>query len=87
MINDRVDAVLLDAIPAYYTLQGFYPEKLAVVSSPLNFNGLRLVTLNNSKGKKLIDAFDAGLKKMEEDHSYQEVLYSWQLVDTRAPSP
>lgn len=86
LITDRVDAILIDAIPAYNTIQGFYSGVMVVATKPLNDNGLRLITLKTPKGQALIDAFNAGLAKIKEDGSFKKTLNAWQLIDTEAPS-
>lgn len=85
LTGNRVDAILMDAIPAYNTIQGFYADKMKIATPPLNDKGIRLVALNTPKGLRLIDSFNKGLAKMKSDGSFKKVLDSWQLVDTEAP--
>lgn len=86
LMRDRVDAILMDAIPAYNNIQGFYSGKMVVATKPLNDVGLRLITLKTPKGQALVDAFNEGIAKMQEDGSFKKILNSWQLIDTEAPS-
>lgn len=85
LTTDRVDAILMDAIPAYNLTQGFYAGKIVVATKPLNQMGLRLITLKTEKGRALIDSFNAGLAKMRGEGEFKKILDSWQLIDTEAP--
>lgn len=85
LIDDRVDAILMEAIPAYNTIQGYYSGKMVVATAPMTDSGLRLITLKTPKGKQLIDSFNAGLRDMRGDGSFKKLLSSWQLIDTEAP--
>ncbi len=85
LMTNRVDAILMDAIPAYNLTQGFYAGKIVVATKPLNEVGLRLMTIKTAKGQALISAFNAGLAKMREEGEFKKLLDSWQLIDTEAP--
>jgi polar amino acid transport system substrate-binding protein len=85
LTTDRVDAILMDAIPAYNLTQGFYAGKIVVATKPLNEAGFRLITLKTEKGRALIDSFNAGLAKMKSEGEFKKMLDSWQLIDTEAP--
>lgn len=85
LIDDRIDGILMEAIPAYNTIQGFYSDQIVVATKPLTGNGLRVITLKTAKGQALIDSFNAGLAKAREDGSFKKMLDSWQLIDTESP--
>ncbi len=85
LIDNKVDAILMEAIPAYNTIQGYYSGKMVVATAPMNDSGLRIVSLKSARGKRLIDAFNKGLAEMREDGSFKSLLLSWQLIDTEAP--
>jgi polar amino acid transport system substrate-binding protein len=85
LIGDRIDGILMEAIPAYNITQGFYSGQVVVATKPLTGNGLRLITLKTAKGQALIDSFNAGLSKAREDGTFKKLLDSWQLIDTEAP--
>lgn len=77
-----IDGVILDALRAYVWTEGFYQGQLKVITSPLTNRGLRLVTLNEPEGIKLISLFNAGLKKVQEEGRYLELIQKWSLVNT-----
>lgn len=85
LTGNRVDAILIDAIPAYNTIQGFYADKMKIATPPLNDKGFRLIALKTPKGERLIQSFNKGLAAMKSDGSFKKILDSWQLVDTEAP--
>lgn len=80
--NDKIDGVLMEALPAFVYTKTFYPNRLKVATKPLTSDGLRLVTLKKSSNEKLINAFNEGLKTMLEDGSYDEMIKKWGLVNT-----
>lgn len=81
-LNDRrIDGVIMPALQAYVYTKTFYPNQLQVATTPLTNEGLRLMTLNNEKGKTLINHFDNGLKKLKEDGKLHEMLIMWGLVN------
>ena len=85
LIDNRVDAILMQAIPAYNTIQGYYSGKMAVATAPMNDSGLRLIALKGRKGQQIIDSFNKGLQEMRKDGTYKSLMNSWQLIDTEEP--
>ena len=79
LINDVVDAVLIDVILAKAFVQNLYLGKVKVASQPLSDEGLRLVTLPE-EDPQLIEAFNAGFKKMQKNGKYEELLKKWDLI-------
>ena len=79
LVNDIVDGVLVDVILAKAFVQNLYLGKVKIASEPLNNQGLRLVTLRE-EDRELIDAFNAGLKKVRENGTYDSLLRKWDLV-------
>lgn len=79
--SGQIDAVILDAIEAFEYTQSFYKNNLVFLIPPITDEGLRLATLKTEEGRKLIEMFNTGLRKMREDHSYRELLFKWDLAE------
>jgi ABC-type amino acid transport substrate-binding protein len=81
LVRGEVDAVVIDKLLAYLYYGGSYLDKLKVVTLPLTTDGLRLVTLQDSAGEALIEAFNEGLKQIKEEGVYNEFLRQWDLYN------
>lgn len=77
----RIDAIIMPIVEAYAFIEAFFPGKFKVVTSPLNEEGVRLITAKTAKGKFLIDTFDKGFSEMKEHGSYKALLEKWTLGD------
>lgn len=77
----KIDGLMLDSVEAYAYIQGYYKDKLKVISAPMNESGLRLLTLHGFFGKKLIHLFDDGVERLKEDKTYDKLLERWDLVN------
>jgi polar amino acid transport system substrate-binding protein len=78
--NDVVNGMILNMIPAYeLTHSDFYQTRLKIASEPLTKEGLRLIAKNTPESKKLIDAFNEGLKNLKKDGTYSRILSKWGL--------
>jgi polar amino acid transport system substrate-binding protein len=82
--ENRIDAVIMDAMIAYSYAHGEYEKTLKVVGAPLTTEGLRLVTRQDPRSVALISKFNVGLEEMIEDGSLQKLLSRWSLFDTSA---
>lgn len=80
--DDRIDAVIVDALPAYIYTRTFYPNRLKVATKPLNQDGLRLIMAKNSANEKFVELFNERLKEMEESDTYDFLIKKWGLVNT-----
>lgn len=76
-----IDAVILDAMPAYTYTEGFYGGRLKVVSAPLGDEGLRLVGKKGRSSEKLITKFNESLKELQEKGTLDALLNKWNLID------
>lgn len=81
LIAGKIDGLIMESIDAYAYVQGYYADKLKIVTPPLNKDGLRLITLRKFFGEHLVKIFDAGVKKAKEDKSYEKLLQRWELID------
>lgn len=82
----KIDGIIMPVVEAYVFIEAFFPGRFKVVTSPLNDEGVRLVTLKNAKEKLLIDTFNAELKKMKKDGRYKALLEKWGLSDPESES-
>lgn len=81
LVFGKIDGLIVDSLDAYAFTQGYYKDKLKVVTLPLNDEGLRLITLDQFFGKALIKMFNQGLEKAKKEKIYQNLLEKWELVD------
>jgi polar amino acid transport system substrate-binding protein len=84
--SGAIDGVLEFAFPAYTYIRSFYPSTLKVSSSPLNDEGLRLITLKNEMGENLIETFNEGLRKIKENGTYERLIQEWGLINAEKPT-
>lgn len=81
LINDHIDGVILQAIPAYALIQGLYAGKIKIVTAPLNDEGLRIASLGDSSYEKIINLFNISLENMRKDGRYKSLIEKWSLID------
>lgn len=79
--NGKIDGAVLPFIPAYVYMHTFYKDEFKITTLPLTNDGLRLMTLNNPSGEKLIEKFNQGLEKIKEEGIYDDILENWDLID------
>lgn len=80
LLSNSLDGVILNSIPAYAYVTGYYAGKVKVVTPPLTDLGLRLVATKHSP--ELIKYFNKALKDMMEDGTYERLLKRWDLFNT-----
>lgn len=81
LINDKIDGVIMQSIPAYNVTQGLYAGKLKVVTPPFSDEGLRIVSVKNSPYANVIKVIDESIEKMRENGTYDSLIAKWNLVD------
>jgi len=81
LANDKIDAVVLGAFPAYIYTNSFYKGRLKVATRPMNMQGFRMMTLRNEKEQDFIDRFNQGLEKVIESGDFRRLLEKWELFD------
>lgn len=81
LVKNQIDGAIVDAIPAYTLAEGFYANKVKVVTPPLNDEGLRLVTMISDPSQSFIDTFNEVLDKMKEDGTYDFLISKWDLIN------
>lgn len=82
LINNQVDAVVIDAISAHTYANGLYANQIKIVTAPLTSEGIRLVALKGQRQEELMQDFNHSLKKMIEEGTYQKLADKWGLVNT-----
>ena len=81
LVRGNIDAVVMDQFTAHFFLSEFFRTKLKVANLPMTVEGLRLVTRNEPSGKILIDKFNAGLKLLKENGTFDLLLDKWDLYN------
>lgn len=81
IIDDKIDGALLNQLVAYNLVNGYYKNRLQIVTKPLTNDGLRLAAYHSSKNETLIKAFNEGLEELTKSGKYQELLKKWDLYD------
>jgi polar amino acid transport system substrate-binding protein len=82
LVDEKLDAVVMDVLPAYAYLRGQYGAYLKLLGTPLTVDGLRIVSRRDPKGLNLISIFDKGLEKVIRDGTYRKLLTKWDLIET-----
>lgn len=72
------DGALIDILAAQSYTQDLFRSTLKIASAPLDTNGLRLVAIVDEE-PELIEAFDAGLKELKKDGTYNRLAQKWHL--------
>lgn len=80
LLNNELDGAILESMLAYhYAERGIYQNVLQIVSPSLTNAGLGLIAKNSPQSKKLIQKFNEGLKALQEDGTYYQLLQKWDL--------
>lgn len=79
--DNKIDALIMDSLFAYVQIQGIYTGKIKIVTGPLSQEGLRLMTLYNSREEEMLQAFNQTLKVLHENGQYHQLLQRWGLFD------
>lgn len=82
LVDNEIDAVIMDSLPAYANTESFYTEKLKIVGGPLTDEGLRLVAKKDAGAIAMLGQFDEGLKEMIKNGTYQALIQKWGLIDS-----
>lgn len=82
--NDKIDGVIMKAIPAYAITLGLYAGRLKVVTAPFNDEGLRIVSRKNSSFDHIIDLINKTVDKMRLDGAYKSLIEKWNLIDPQS---
>ena len=80
--RDRIDGVLLDAWSAYVYTQGYYQDRIHVITNPLTNEALRLVVRNEFIPQEWMEAFNHQLTVFQQDGTYAQLLDKWGIYNT-----
>lgn len=75
-----IDAVVINAIPAYIYIKSMYNDKLKIAGPPMTPEGFRLITRHSPRNKILIDKFNEGLKKIRDSGEFETLVNKWSLI-------
>jgi polar amino acid transport system substrate-binding protein len=81
IIRDKIDGGLLNQLVAYSLLTGYYKSTLKIATTPLSGEGLRFITLKSYNLNSFVDEFNAGLKELKDNGTYNQLLKKWDLYD------
>lgn len=84
LVNDRVDGVIMKAIPAYIFSKGLYAGRIKIVTGPLSDEGLRLVSLKQSEYDEIIKLINESLERMRKNGTYDALISKWTLFDPQS---
>lgn len=79
--RNQIDGIIVEAVPAYAYIEGFYAGRLKIVTAPLTDEGLRLVGLRDPASDELISDFDDALRKLIDDGTYDQLINKWNLIN------
>ena len=73
-----VNGAIIDTLNAHAYCNNLYQGQLVIALSPLNQEGLRLITLHG-QAPHLIKAFDRGLATLKKNGTYMRLTQKWNL--------
>lgn len=78
LASGSVSGAIIDTLSAHAYCTNLYKGQLTIALSPLNQEGLRLVTLHE-QAPHLIKAFNKGLKTLKKNGTYMRLTQKWNL--------
>lgn len=79
LARGEIDGAIVPVLTAQAYTKDLYQDKLKIATSPLNDQGIRLLTLHE-QNESLIKQFNAGLKELHSSGKYRELLQKWSLI-------
>lgn len=78
LIMNNIDGAILNQMLAKHVAdRGIYKDDLDIVSLPLNKDGLAMIAKNTPESKKIIEKFNQGLKAIQKNGTYDQLLQKW----------
>lgn len=77
----KIDAVIINVIPAYIHVKGFYSDRMKIITSPLTIEGLRLITRKDTRNAEFIEKFNEGLRNLKKSGEFESLIKKWSLID------
>lgn len=81
LVKNHLDGIILPVMQAYNYIETFHKGSFKIVSTPLNDEGLRLVTLQTLRSEYVIKEFNDGLKTLIENGTYDTLCKKWGLIN------
>lgn len=82
LANNQIDGVIMETMPAYTITDGYYKGKLKVATTPLTWEGIRVLgLLSKEHSRQMIEHIDHGLTKLHQDGTYDQLIEKWGLID------
>jgi ABC-type amino acid transport substrate-binding protein len=81
LMNNNIDGMIIDILPAYGYTHNFFVEQLKIATPPLTRKGLHLISRNDAPSAQLNTAFNQGLKELKTDGKYNELIQRWDLIN------
>jgi ABC-type amino acid transport substrate-binding protein len=78
MVNNDVEAILVDRLVAVGYVSGVYAGKLKIIGHPLNQLGIHLLTMKG-QNTEVLKTFDKSLKHLKKKKRLQKLYKKWQL--------
>lgn len=78
LASGNVSGAIIDTLSAHAYCTNLYKGQLSIALSPLNQEGLRLITLHGHS-PHLIEAFNKGLKTLKKNGTYVRLTQKWNL--------
>lgn len=80
LLDDRIDAVIMNFTSAKVYEQSIYAGKIKIVAGPILSKALRLIVRKDTPSAALIEKFDAAMRELIQNSNYQNMLIKWNLV-------
>jgi polar amino acid transport system substrate-binding protein len=80
LINQKIDAVVLDSMYAHQLLSGLYARRVKIVRPPLKVTSIRLI-VKKGENEELMEIFNKGFKELKKKNEYKDLLAYWGLFD------
>lgn len=78
LLQNKVNAVLMDALEAYQYCENIYHGQIHLIDHPITNDGLHLLSLKDRQ-KNLFEQFNRGLEEIKHSGMYKTLLSKWQL--------
>ena len=86
LVRKEIDGVVMGILSAYLYEASIYKNRIKIILPPLTNEGMRLITRKEEE-KTLVEKFNAGLKALIDDGTYNHLIESWGLQNTLQKKP
>jgi|GEM_PF-3155182 len=81
VLTRRVDAVVIDTLPAYLYLQRIHKEDLRFILPPLTNSGIKLILPSTPQGNKNLERFNDELARLANENKIAPIFEKWGFAD------